>query len=45
VQGDAGDAGLVAEQVEAVENGFGVDRAAVAVEDVAVGGGGLAEGA
>ncbi|MFI8083966.1 hypothetical protein ACIF6L_24560 [Kitasatospora sp. NPDC086009] len=45
VQGDAGDTGLVAEQVEAVEDVLGVQGAAVAVEDVAAAAGDVAEGA
>jgi hypothetical protein len=36
VQRDAGDAGPVAEQVEAVEDVLGVQRAAVVVEDLVV---------
>ena len=45
VEGDAGDAGFVAEQVEVVEDVLGVERAAVAVEDVAAVVGDVAEGA
>ncbi|WP_457034319.1 hypothetical protein, partial [Kitasatospora sp. P5_F3] len=44
VEGDAGDAGFVAEPVEVVEDVLGVEGAAVAVEDVAAAGGDVAEG-
>lgn len=43
VDGDAGDAGFVAQPMEAVEDLLRVDWAAVVVEDVAVGGEGVAE--
>ncbi|MCC9311425.1 hypothetical protein LN042_30925 [Kitasatospora sp. RB6PN24] len=45
MEGDAGDTGPVAEQVEAVGDVLGVQEAAVAVEDVAAAVGDGADGA